>query len=58
MQEAALGELAKQKGGSQSVRDFGQRMVADHSKAANELKQIVTTKGAMAERMIALDSAH
>ena len=46
-QEAKLGELAKQKGASQSVRDFGQRMVADHSKAADELKQIVTTKGAM-----------
>ena len=48
MHEAKLGELAKQKGTSQTVRDFGQRMVADHSKAADELKQIVTTKGAMA----------
>ena len=47
MHEVKLGELAKQKGTSQVVRDFGQRMVTDHSKAADELKQIVAAKGAV-----------
>jgi putative membrane protein len=46
MSEIRLGELAKQKGGSQAVRDFGQRMITDHSKANDELRQIVSNKGA------------
>ncbi len=45
--EVQMGQLAAQKGASQAVRDFGQRMVTDHSKAAKELKQLVTQKGAM-----------
>jgi len=47
MTEVRLGELAKQKGSSQSVRDFGQRMVTEHSKANDELKRIVSSKGAV-----------
>jgi len=47
MTEVRLGELAKQKGSNQTVRDFGQRMVAAHSKANDELKQIAATKGAV-----------
>src|SRR5438270_5171450 len=31
--EVELGELAKKNGGSQVVRDFGQRMATDHGKA-------------------------
>ena len=47
MTETRLGEIAKQKAGSQQVKDFGQRMVTDHSKANDELKQIIANKGAV-----------
>ena len=47
MQEVQLGELARQKAGNQSVREFGERMVTDHQKANDELKQIVQKKGAL-----------
>ena len=46
MSEVDLGNLAKQKGTSQSVKDFGQRMVRDHTKANDDLKQIASQKGA------------
>jgi putative membrane protein len=45
-EEVQLGELARQKGVNQSVRTFGERMVADHSKANDELKELATKKGA------------
>ena len=40
MAEVKLGELAKQNGQSQAVKDFGQRMVDDHSKANDQLKSV------------------
>ena len=40
MSEVKLGTLASQKGTDPSVKQFGQRMVADHSKAGDELKSI------------------
>jgi putative membrane protein len=44
--EVQMGQLASQKGESQAVKDFGQRMVTDHTKANNELKQLISQKGA------------
>ena len=35
--EVKLGQLAEDKGTSQAVKDFGKRMVTDHSKADNSL---------------------
>jgi putative membrane protein len=45
MAEIALGELATEKASSNEVKKFGQRMVDDHSKAADELKEIASSKG-------------
>jgi len=43
--EVRLGRLAVQQGARESVRNFGQRMVDDHSRAAEELRQIARNKG-------------
>ncbi len=45
MAEVELGQLAAQKGQSDDVKKFGQRMVDDHSKANDQLKQIAQQKG-------------
>jgi putative membrane protein len=42
--EVALGQLAQEKGTSQSVKDFGSMMVKDHSAANDELKGIASRK--------------
>jgi putative membrane protein len=46
MMEVSLGQLAAQKGADQAVRDFGKRMSDDHQKADDQLKDILTKKGA------------
>ena len=38
--EIDLGKLAQEKGQSERVKEFGKRMVGDHTKANEELKQI------------------
>jgi putative membrane protein len=44
MAEVELGNLALQNASSQAVKDFGQKMVDDHSKANNELKDLAGRK--------------
>jgi putative membrane protein len=43
--EVELGKLANEKGSTEEVRKFGQRMMEDHSKANDELKQLASSKG-------------
>jgi putative membrane protein len=39
MAEVKLGQLAQEKGSNDSVKSFGKRMVDDHSKAGDKLKE-------------------
>jgi putative membrane protein len=58
MAEVALGKLAVQKASNQEVKSFGQRMVEDHSKANDQLKQIAENKGiTLPEKLDAKDRA-
>jgi putative membrane protein len=45
MAEVELGKLASEKASHDAVKQFGQRMVDDHGKAAEELKKIAQDKG-------------
>lgn len=45
IEEVELGRLATQKGSSDAVKQFGQKMVDDHSAANTELTQLATSKG-------------
>ncbi len=56
MAEVELGNLAQQKASNDAVKQFGSRMVQDHGKANDELKQIASSKGI--DLPTALDSSH
>ena len=45
MEEVELGQLAVSKASDPDVKSFGQKMVDDHSKANDQLKQIASQKG-------------
>jgi putative membrane protein len=45
MAEVELGRLAVEKASSDNVKKFGQRMVDDHSKANDKLKELASSKG-------------
>jgi putative membrane protein len=44
MMEVAKGKVAAQKGAHEGVKQFGQKMVDDHTKAGDELKSIASGK--------------
>ena len=43
--EVELGKLAQQKSSDSKVKDFGQQMITDHSKANDQLKTIADSAG-------------
>ncbi len=45
MMEVEAGKVAAEKGDSEEVKDFGNRMVKDHSKANDELKDAASKMG-------------
>lgn len=47
MMEVMLGEMAQRNAASQQVKDFGSRMIADHSKANQELKALAAARNVM-----------
>ena len=56
MTEVELGKIALDKSKNAEVRDFAQRMVADHGKANQELASIAKNKGISAPK--SLDASH
>jgi len=45
--EVELGRLASERGSSDTVKQLGQKMVADHGKASDELAQLAQHRGVM-----------
>lgn len=50
--EVELGKLAADKGAAPQVKNFGQRMVSDHTKADTELQAIASKKGLAGTRQL------
>lgn len=45
MAEVEMGRMTKDKASSQTVKDFGDRLITDHTKANDELKEIANKNG-------------
>jgi putative membrane protein len=52
LEEVQLGKLAQQNGQSQAVKDFGERMVRDHSQANDQLKQVASQENIRVPRAL------
>src|ERR1041385_289724 len=50
--EVKLGELAKSNASSEDVKKLAEHMVADHTKAGNELTELVSKKSITAPNML------
>ncbi len=58
MAEVELGQLATEKAANDDVKKFGQRMVDDHSKANDQLKQVAANEGVdLPQQLSAKDKA-
>jgi putative membrane protein len=56
--EVQLGQLATEKADSPDVKQFGQKMVDDHGKANDQLKQVASNKGVtIPDKLSAKDAA-
>ena len=56
MTEVELGKLAAEKGASHEVKDFGNQMVKDHTKANDELKEVAGKMNVMVPEKV--DAKH
>ena len=45
MKEVSLSQMAQQKGSTDAVKQYAARMIEDHTKANDELKQLASSKG-------------
>ncbi len=52
MAEVQLGQLASQKASSEDVKDFGSKMVKDHTNLNNEMKPIAESMGVMLPKKV------
>ena len=55
MAEVQLGQLAAQKGSSDDVKAFGQKMVTDHTQLNNDIKPIADQMGVMLPKKLKKD---
>jgi putative membrane protein len=57
MSEVAMGRTASEKATNAGVKAFGARMIADHSTALEELKQLALTKGVALPAVVGKDES-